>query len=235
MNPLTRLSVIIPVAQGDTSWIQLLPDLKNLPQSSEVLLVGPPPHQNWMDFFGSEKAFQPTLKWIESPQGRAIQLNRGAASTKSLFLWFLHADSRVPPKALSALALSLRKNPNALHYFDLKFSEKNPRLMFLNHWGVWLRSHFLGIPFGDQGFCISKEGFEKSGRFLQEAPLGEDHLFLWSSKQAGIKLKCTSAFIYTSARKYQTEGWLKTTLTHLYTTLTQAMPEWIKFIKEHGI
>ena len=83
----------------------------------------------------------------------------------SEFLWFLHADSRFTNKTIPALLNSIKKAPKKLHYFNLQFND-NSLLLKLNNLGVWLRSHILGMPFGDQGFCIAKKLFTKIGGSL---------------------------------------------------------------------
>ena len=99
--------------------------------------------------------------------------------------------------------------------------------MILNALGVKLRSDILGIPFGDQGFCLSQELFWSLGA-LSENDFGEDHLFLWKARQKGIKLENTRGSIRTSSRKYREKGWLQTTLSHLFLTAKEAVPRWLQ-------
>jgi rSAM/selenodomain-associated transferase 1 len=84
--------------------------------------------------------------------------------------------------------------------------------MFINEIGCWIRSRLLGLPFGDQGFCLSRIHFERIGGFPEDVAYGEDHVFVWRAKQNGIALKAIKAILKTSARRYRDQGWLKTTL-----------------------
>jgi GT2 family glycosyltransferase len=95
--------------------------------------------------------------------------------------------------------------------------------MKINSWGANMRARFFGIPFGDQGFCIEKQLFETLGGYSETAPYGEDHLFVWRAHKAGVKLNRVPARLTTSARKYQQNGWLKTTLLHQYLWIKQLM------------
>lgn len=83
-------------------------------------------------------------------------MNVGADSARGEWLWFLHADSRLGPATLWALQRFLDRDVDALGYFDLAFRRDGPRLAALNAWGANLRSRWLGLPFGDQGFVIRK-------------------------------------------------------------------------------
>lgn len=166
---------------------------------------------------------------IPSQEGsRAKSLNMGAAKATGDYLWFLHADSQLDATCVPALHRTITQHPDALFYFDLAFSRDGLRLMWLNALGVRFRSRVLGAPFGDQGLCIGKALFEKLGGFPEGLAYGEDHVFVWRARQAGIKLKSTNATITTSARKYQAHGWAATTFMHQYLWIKQAWPEWRK-------
>jgi hypothetical protein len=56
---------------------------------------------------------------------------------------------------------------------------------------------------------------------------GEDHVFVWKARQHGITEKPICDTLYTSARKYKKDGWLKTTFMHQYLWIKQAWPEWV--------
>ena len=169
---------------------------------------------------------------LSSEETRAISLNKGAEKSTGEYLWFLHADSEIDSHAISALQKAIQKNPASLLYFDLTFAKNSSPIMILNAWGAWLRSHILKVPFGDQGFCISRKLFENIGGFPEGIEYGEDHLFVWRARQKNISIKSVGAKIYTSARKYKKYGWLKTTLMHQYLWIKQAWPEWRKLHRQ---
>ncbi len=218
MSTLHQVSIIIPFAPEDMAWKALLTDLEKLPASAEIILVT-----------ASEKAKQDALDSILpantsvicSNKGRGLQMNAGARAAKNQCLWFLHADSRLDPNCLGAIdAFDFSKKQ--LGYFGLRFQNDGPRRMGINSLGVWLRSRFLGIPFGDQGFVISNSCFELLGAFREDLSSGEDHAFVWVAKRNGVFLKHLHANIKTSARKYAQHGWGKTTRMHLRETWRQA-------------
>ena len=196
------VSIIIPVGPGENSLEALLKDLCPIEKEVELIVVR-----------GSS---------------RPRQLNEGVRKATRDFLWFLHADSMLVPKALATLLESLGKDSQAFHYFNLRFLPDGPPLMFINEIGCWIRSHILGIPFGDQGFVLSKENFERIGGFPENVPYGEDHLFVWRARQKGIRLRCIGALLYTSARRYAETGWAKLTWAYACRWTRQAWPEWKK-------
>lgn len=179
---LERVSIIIPVAHRETAQQQLLDDLAQL--NNEII--------------------------VSSEGSRAKSLNAGAAKAKHDVLWFLHADSRVSTENLIGLQQALENDSGALHYFDLAY--ENGGLAALNAGGANIRSRLFGLPYGDQGFCVSKELFDKIGGYPQDVSYGEDLLFVRLAKRAGIKLNRIPSKLATSARKYQQHGWLKLTV-----------------------
>ncbi len=216
-----NISIIIPLGPDEDQLSQLLHDLDGLPPETEIIIVS----------CGDVKVDEPRARWISSPQGRAIQQNVGAKAAKGEFLWFLHADSRITPHGINALAASLQKAPQALHYFHLKFLNDGPWGMWLNEWGAWFRSQILGMPFGDQGFCLRKDNFNKVGCFPEQAPYGEDHLLVWHVRQAGLKLRCTGETLQTSARKYHQFGHAHLMVKYQWLWLRQAAPELSKLLR----
>lgn len=235
MGFLRELAVIIPVGPKESAWRALLPDLAFLPSTAEIILVGTTSEPKLLAHISGLSGEGPKVRWVKAPKGRARQLNFGASATKKKFLWFLHADSRVTNEAIEALEKSLGRSSSseeALHYFDLLFLGDGPGLTRVNAVGVWIRSHWMGLPFGDQGFCISRRLFEKLGTFDEKAAYGEDHLFVWTAHQSGISLRCTGAAIRTSARRYGETGWSKATARNMILTVKQALPELGRLIRK---
>jgi len=226
------ISVIVPVAKEDEAWRQLLPDLSFLGKDDEVILVSSaaPPENYHGD--PALRSLTCSTHWIKSESGRARQLNAGIRSAFHKNLWFLHCDSRVPKESYESLKDALEQTPDALHFFDLRFLDDGPALMFLNNFGVWIRSRILRLPFGDQGFCISRSVLEQLGGFCEKVPYGEDHLLVWRAHQMAVKVRCVGAPIYTSARRYESFGWAETTVNHLKMTARQAAPEIYRLLRK---
>lgn len=221
------LSIIVPIGSEETAWKFLIADLRchNL-AGVEVILsaTGPEPP----DFKGeiNEQAQNLTLKWIMGTVGRGRQLNHGAAIATGDYLWFLHADTRLGSKlSVSTVIEKLRTNPGSLYFFELHFLKDGPRLMRLNEVGVWIRSHCLRLPFGDQGFALKRELFSRLGGYREDIEHGEDHLLVWTAHRASVRVRPIGLPLFTSARRYERNGWLRTTLHHQWLTGRQAIPE----------
>ncbi len=217
------LSIIIPVKRGDKSFEDLTTTLLKLKSDFEILIVGPE--------FSESQSTDSRLKYIYSPEGRALQQNTAVLNSSKNNLWFLHADSKIHSDSLKSIKNSLLKNSDALFFFDLNFLSDDLKMMKLNDMGVSFRSRILKMPFGDQGLFMSKKTFLKLGFFNEGATYGEDHLLVWKAHQMQIAVLPSGQHIQTSARKYQTHGWLKTTLKHVFLTYKQAFPEWLLSLK----
>ena len=232
--PGPRLSVVIPVGPGDTAWRELLAQLgPQLRPETEVLVAATIPEPPEFATLRPAIVAPAYWRWMVGPPGRALQQNHGATATGGDFLWFLHADSRLPPNALSVLRERLSSDPTALWYFDLRFLHDGPQLMWLNALGARVRSRLLGLPFGDQGLALSRRAFERLGGFREDLPYGEDHILVWAARRSGLRLRPVGCALYTSARKYQQQGWLGTTITHLRLTWRQALPEGLAWLRRH--
>ena len=222
---LADLAVVVPIGPGDGSWRALLTDLAPLPATARVVLVAtrardlPAPTDPLPIGFAAE------LVSMVTARGRAVQQNAGAAAAERRFLWFLHADSRLDRTTLAALAASLAAAPDALGYFDLRFRDDGPLAVQLNALGAFVRSRWLGLPFGDQGLFLAHELFERIGGFDPTLDAGEDHALVWAAWRHGIPLRAAGAPIYTSARTYAEHGWLQTTAQHVWLTAAQAWRE----------
>jgi hypothetical protein len=220
---LAELAVVVPIGPGDRAWRGLLPALAVLPAGARVVLAAtcpddlPPPGETTL---GAAE-----LVAIVAERGRARQQNAGARAAERPWLWFLHADSRLASTTVPALATTLARAPGALGYFDLRFADDGPWAVHLNALGVWVRSRWLGLPFGDQGFFLAREVFERLGGFDASLPFGEDHALVWAARRAGVPLAPARAPLYTSARQYAEGGWLATTARHVRWTAVQAFRE----------
>jgi hypothetical protein len=222
------LSLIVPIGPGERAWQGMLPVLARLPHTVEILFVATSSMDRAEAESLADHSLSQRVRWEVVAPGRAQQLNHGASIANQPYLWFLHADSRLTYRNWAGLVDSVAGHPDALHYFDLKFYD-GPLLTAFNSFGVWLRSHLFKLPFGDQGFCISRRIFSELGGFATDVPYGEDHLLVWRALQCGIPVKCCGETLATSARKYRKNGWMQTTALHNYLTLRQALPQLGKF------
>lgn len=214
------LSIIVPLAPNEHLDSRLLIDLKaqKSPDKLELILVSLC-EATCMQNLALAKPLGIPVRTVTATvkQGgdnlRATCLNTGASVAECEWLLFCHADSFFQNDFVKPLAHFVGSGGAGLAYFNLKFIDGSP-LMVLNTWGVNFRCHFLKTPFGDQGLFMSKRTWQMIGQFPLHAAYGEDHLLVRQAKALGMPIRSLGMPIYTSARKYVTHGWLKTTLKH---------------------
>lgn len=215
-----QLSVIIPVGSSENAWPSLLSQLTALGPDAEIILV----HTGTPLLIGQRHP--PGVREIRSGAGRARQLNKGAACAHGRWLWFLHADTCLTTDVLPTLWHFIREDAIAIGYFDLRFDQQGMALTRLNALGANLRSKFLGLPFGDQGFIMRADCFRLLGSYNEDVSHGEDHLFVWRARRQGLVLRRLPATLVSSARRYREKGWARTTARHLWLTAVQI---WVGF------
>lgn len=219
-----RLSVIVPFAPHETEGELLLERLHAWLRDAEIVLVrvdGSTLPEEVLDC-----AVGTSAHVVVSPQGCARQMNAGAQAARGQWLWFLHADSHMFARTSAALDAFIERGEAALGYFDLRYLDDGPALMWLNALGANLRARWLGLPFGDQGFVLPASWFERLGGYDEDAVDGEDCLLVRRARAAGLPLRRVRAPLASSARKYAEHGWWRTTARHLALAVCQAWPQW---------
>lgn len=135
--------------------------------------------------------------------GRGPQFNLGARSAAAGQLLFLHADCRLPNGWLPALRPALDDEATALVCFRLHTEPSGCRRrsrLYRRCLRVFdLRSIGLGLPYGDQGFALRREVFDRVGGF-QEIPLMEDVALARSCRRLG-KIRRLPLEVCTTARR----------------------------------
>lgn len=223
------ISVIVPLAPGETAWQELLPALLSLAISNEILLLCADAGD--AENIGRALANEHGIRVVAGGSSRAALMNTGAKISGGKYLWFLHADSRLQENCAAMLEKAMHGRPS-LFYFDLVFLPDGPAFMIFNTIGTWFRSHVFKMPFGDQGFFIERSLFVKTAGYDEQVEYGEDHLLVWQAHQQGIPVRCIGASLETSARKYRNQGWANVTVRHLRLTVKQAWPEFCRLLRQ---
>ncbi len=141
---------------------------------------------------------------IAAPRGRARQMNAGAAVAAGDALLFLHADTRLPPRADAAVIQALQER--AWGRFDVRIDGRSPLLavvaFFMN-----LRSRLSGIATGDQAIFVRRAAFPG----FPEIALMEDIAFSSSMKRVSAPA-CLRQRVLTSGRRWERIGVIRTVL-----------------------
>lgn len=143
---------------------------------------------------------------VAGGRGRGVQLNRGAAAASGDVLVFLHADTRLPEGAVTAVREAVGRGVVG-GGFLVRFDD--PRwLMRLGSWLANLRTRMTRVPLGDQAQFATRAAFERLGGFA-EWPVLEDLDFMRRLKRAG-RIAIVGAPVVTAARRFNAGGPLRT-------------------------
>jgi len=148
-------------------------------------------------------------KALVSPAGRARQMNAGAQAAYGNILWFVHADTRVMADADARMLHALRQ-PAAWGRFDVQLSGNNLLLRMVER-SMNLRSRLTGIATGDQGIFVQTEAFWRIGGYA-DMPLMEDIDLSRRLKNAVGRPACPAEKLFTSSRRWESGGIVKTIL-----------------------
>jgi len=151
---------------------------------------------------------------LESPPGRARQLNAAAAALDTPWLLFLHADSRLPTAALREVERWIERPPpgTAAAYFPFRLQGEDWFWRFIE-FGQRLRERGTGLVYGDQGLLLPTPLFRKVGGF-PDLPLMEDVEMVRLLRHHG-EIQPLKAPLLTSPRRYREtgrwRGWMRNT------------------------
>ncbi|HHJ14494.1 MAG TPA: glycosyltransferase [Gammaproteobacteria bacterium] len=199
------ISIVVPVLNESGSIEALLTALAPLRRRDcEVILVDG----------GSEdgtpaRARAACDRLLVSPAGRARQMNAGARIARGEILWFLHADSGLPPDADRRIGEVLRRG-RRWGGFPVRLSGRQGLLRVVER-SMTLRSRVSGILTGDQGLFMTRELFESVGGFAR-LPLMEDIDLCRRLKRKAGRPGFARTYLCTSSRRWERCGILRTIL-----------------------
>jgi len=139
---------------------------------------------------------------VKGARGRGGQLARGAALAQGNWLLFLHADTQLGPGWAREVLCHICDHNDQAGYFKLAFRSKGFSARFVAGWANW-RSRWLGLPYGDQGMLVPRDFYTEIGGYPAIA-LMEDVALARALKG---KLRLLEATAYTSAARYEAQGW----------------------------
>ncbi|WP_282354048.1 hypothetical protein [Pontibacterium granulatum] len=215
-----RVSVIIPVGPAESPDAPLFARLNLLPSSWQVIIALCPESESLKTMLDLPRH----AEMIVAPTGRAQQMNAAAEKAQGQYLWFLHVDSVLTCAVVQALEQVLAQSPDTLLCYRLRFAGDGQGPVGMNALGANLRTRVLGVPFGDQGFCLPVKRFREVGGYPEAIPYGEDHVLVWLLRLQGVGAHMLPCDLETSARKYRSAGWLSLTLRYQWYWLRQAAP-----------
>lgn len=202
-----RLSVIIPVVDEQEHISGCLDRLhaQGFAEPCQIIVVDGDPQGSTLRAVRDCR-----VTCLTSEKGRGRQMNAGAAAAEGDILLFLHVDTRLPPNALAGVAAVMETNGYVGGAFQLDIDSET---WFLKGIAALanLRSRLNRIPYGDQAIFISRACFRALGGF-REIPIMEDLDLMRRIKRNGGKVCILDQKVTTSARRWEAEGPLYTTI-----------------------
>lgn len=204
------ISIIIPAHNEQTNLTRLLPYLTETikDENTEIIVV--------LSAANTDDSLKiphsTSIKLIQSvSSGRALQMNYGAQISEGDYLVFLHADVIPPSTFIADIQETLATTFDA-GFFSYKFDKEN-FLLSINASFTVKDGIFTGG--GDQCLFIKKNVFMELGGFNQEQVIMEDFEFFKRMKKNNINYKIVKNNLIVSARKYETNSYLRVNATNL--------------------
>jgi len=193
------LSIVIPVLNEEAGIAAALQALARLrEQGHEVLVIdGGSTDATLARCAGLADAV------LHAPPGRARQMNSGAAAAQGEVLLFLHADTRLPGDAASAIAQALSGGAG-WGRFDVHIQGR-ARMLPVIAACMNRRSRWSGIATGDQAMFVRRDLFGAVGGFPDQ-PLMEDIELSRRLAQRGHRPACLTQRVHTSGRRWDQRG-----------------------------
>jgi len=193
-----KLSIVVPALNEAGSIGGLLAALQPLRERGHELIV--------VDGGSSDGTAALATPWadavLNTPRGRATQMNAGAATSRHPALLFLHADTHLPPQA-DTLILQALASGHPWGRCDVHI-EGRPFMLRVVAALMNLRSRLTGIATGDQAIFVTRQAFERVGGFPVQ-PLMEDLELSRRLKRLG-RPACLRARVSTSGRRWEQRG-----------------------------
>ena len=189
------ISIIIPTLDEARVIAALLAQLEPLRNGCEIVFV-----DGGSSDGTREAILDAGFRLVDAPRGRGTQRNAGARASSGEILFFLHADSALPPDPLGEIRRAMRGH--RVGCFGVRF-EPSSLLMLCCRLLSNFRCYVRRIMFGDQGIFIDRELFFEVGGF-PDLPLMEDYQFSLDLRARGFRPAPTRRRIATSSRRYGT-------------------------------
>jgi rSAM/selenodomain-associated transferase 2 len=204
-----KISVIIPVVNEAENLAEAIPRIIQFGNKDliEIIVV------DGGSTDGSVKIAEKLgAKVLVCPiKSRAAQMNLGALHAQGDVLFFLHADTRILPGYIEDLQEVIRKGK--FHAGCYRFRFDSPKLLLkINSW--FTRFNGIMSGGGDQTLFITQSVFRELGGFDETYTIMEDFDLVRRIRRS-YKFCIIPKSILVSARKYDTNSWIKVQIANL--------------------
>ena len=202
-RPDSLISIIIPALNEENFIEETIRSAASQEERHEIIVVDGG-SSDWTRAVAERHA-----KVIQSPPGRARQMNAGAHEARGDVLLFLHADTHLPQGALALVRRTVSGSEGGI--FRLRFDSPTPLLRF---YGFFTRIPTALFAFGDRGLFVRRDVFLSLGCF-PEIPLFEDLEMARMLHRRG-RFAYLKASVTTSSRRFREHGPLRQQLRNSY-------------------
>lgn len=203
------ISIIIPAHKEAENLEYLIHELSSCySQDSFEIIVALSPESD-MEF--KSETLENARFITCGKKGRAPQMNEAAQLAKGNVLAFLHADVKPPQNFLHDIRSTIEEGFEA-GFFSYRFDKESLPLR-INSYFTKKDGIFTGG--GDQCLFIRKELFAALGYFNERQVLMEDFEFFKRMKKNKVKYKIVDNNLIVSARKYESNSYLRVNLSNL--------------------
>ena len=145
----------------------------------------------------------------QSAKGRGTQLKLGAEAATGDYLLFLHDDTHLSEDAHQAIQAFIQTDQaqDRLGFFRFRVDDESDAAKRLEARVDW-RCKTFALPYGDQGFLISRKFYDSLGGF-RDMPLMEDVDLIWRIERRFGKARIVpiEADAITNAEKFVHDGY----------------------------
>lgn len=198
-----QISIIIPTLNEAAN---ILETLACIPKFSDVEVIA-------VDGESGDGTAELAKSWgakvIQSPPGRARQMNKGAAVAKGEIFLFLHADTHLPEGFDIHVRRIMDQQDIAAGAFGLRLDGEFPGKRFIER-AINFRAKYLHMPYGDQAIFLKAKMFFYINGF-PDIPIMEDFELIRRLRHQG-RIVLAPTFIITSNRRWKALGTWQTTL-----------------------
>ena len=162
------LSLVVPVVNEAGNLPGLLDPLQPFRGSGlEVIVV-----DGGSDDQSTSCAAALADQLLQSPPGRALQMNAGADAARGTVLWFVHADVRLSATTIEELLRLQADDSSGWGFFPVRLVGRHWLLPLIARSMNW-RSALTSVATGDQGIFVERQLFREIGGY-PPIPLMED-------------------------------------------------------------
>lgn len=198
-----NISVVIPTLNEAAELAETLRRLRAVAEVKEVIVADGGSGDDTVKLAAAAGGVV-----VNCASGRGRQLRAGAERATGEVVWFLHADTWVPPDAGRALLACLAQPGVVAGGFYKVFRDPPSWLVRGSRFKCWWRLLVARRVMADQGIFLRRETLARIGG-VPDVPLMEEFELCRRLRPLG-RIALAEATVQTSARKFRKLGVLRT-------------------------